>query len=149
MRFLAALTVMSLLAAAGLAAPLRIRNGSAVRVVLHGKRETGIGIKKKGAAWRAELSVSGSDKAELVDITDGANQARWEVAPSDGVLVLDEERFIAGHAYRLTLKRGRDAVGSALVYLYPPVMRDKSHVDFHDDDTAGSDDLAVVKKPSL
>jgi hypothetical protein len=151
MRGLVGLALVAFIGGAAAASPLKIRNGSTVRVALHGKREAGVGLKKKGNAWRVELAVGAGETVELVDVTDGTPSAKWEVQPTDGALVLDEERFVPGHAYRLTLKKGLDALGSTLVYLYPPTMTGKSKVTFDDEDTSGggADDLAIVKKPSL
>jgi hypothetical protein len=143
-----------LLSSAAFAAPLRIKNGSTVRVSLRGKREAGVGLRPKNGAWRLELGGSketASDTIELVDVTDGANNAKWTLAPTGGALTLDTERFIAGHAYRVTMMHGMEAVASALIYLYPPTMSGKSKVSFDDKEAGGGlgDDLAVSKKPSL
>jgi hypothetical protein len=143
-----------LLSSAAFASPLRIKNGSTVRVSLKGKREAGVGLKPKNGAWRVELGGSreiSGETVELVDVTDGANNTKWTVAPAAGGLTLDNERFIAGHAYRMTVLHGLDAVASALIYLYPPSMTGKSKVSFDDSEThgGGDDDIAIVKKPSL
>jgi hypothetical protein len=149
------LGLVALLSTAAVASPLRIKNGSTVRVSLKGKREAGVGLRPKNGAWRVELGGSketASDTIELVDVTDGANNTKWTLAPTDGALTLDSQRFIAGHAYRVTVMHGMDAVASALIYLYPPTMANKSKVSFDDGETtggAGDDDISIAKKPSL
>jgi hypothetical protein len=153
MRGMIGLSLSLLLAGSALASPLKIRNGSTVRVSLNGKRESGIGLRPKNGAWRVELGGSketAGETIQLVDVTDGAMNAKWDVAPEAGVLTLDD-RFVAGHAYRVTVLRGQDVVSTALIYLYPPVMSGKSKVSFDDNETPGAsgDDLAIVKKPSL
>jgi hypothetical protein len=155
MRGIISFGLVVLLSSAAYATPLRIKNGSTVRVALKGKREAGVGLRPKNGAWRVELGGSketSSDTIELIDVTDGANNTKWMLAPTAGGLTLDSERFIAGHAYRVTVMRGMEAVASALIYLYPPTMSGKSKVSFDDNDTAGGlggDDIAVSKKPSL
>jgi hypothetical protein len=134
------------------AAPLRVRNGSSVRVQVHGKREAGIGLRPnpKGGGWRLEVQLQPDETFELVDVTEGANEAKWTVAPQNGAILLDLDRFIAGHAYRLNAKRGTADVGTALVYLYPPQAKAKSKVTFEDEETAGiGGDLEIQKKPTL
>src|SRR5438874_2571361 len=133
------------------AAPLKIRNGSSVRVALHGKREAGVGLRAGHGGWRLELTSAPTDVADLVDVTDGANGARWTVDVTDGALVLDEERFVAGHAYRVTMRHGTEALGSTLIYLYAPAVASRHKVTFEDEDTAGGSggDIAITKKPTL
>lgn len=133
------------------AAPLRIRNGSSVRVALHGKREVGVGVKPQSGGWRLELSAGADEVADVIDVTDGASEAKWTVTVRDGALLLDEERFVAGHAYRVLLRRGAEPVGATLVYLYPPAMAPRHKVSFDDADRGpgASEDIAVVKKPTL
>ena len=152
MRGLAGLLVLSW-ATVALATPLRIKNGATVHVALKGKRETGIGIRPKRNVWRIELGGSKETadiSVELVDLTDGAANARLQLAPVDGVVTLDE-RFTAGHAYRVTLSRNRVELTSALVYLFPPTLTGKSKVQFGDEEQGNgpADDVDIVKKPSL
>jgi hypothetical protein len=154
MRGLVSFGLVALLSSAAFATPLRIKNGSTVRVSLKGKRESGIGLRPKNGAWRVELGGSketASETIELIDVTDGANNTKWTLAPVDGGLMLDSERFIAGHAYRVTVMHGLEPVASALIYLYPPTMTGKSKVSFDDNETGGGlgDDLSTSKKPSL
>jgi hypothetical protein len=135
------------------AAPLRLHNAASVHVAVHGKRENGVGLKMKDRGWRLELgAASDEDVADAIDVTDGAHDARWQLAVHDGALFFDEDRFIAGHAYRLVVKRGVEERGTALVYLYPPVLAQKSKVSFEDDRGNGGnsdDDLVISKKPTL
>jgi hypothetical protein len=146
------LTLVALLGGSAVAAPLKVRNGSSVRVALHGKREPGVGLRAGRGGWRVELGgATPTDVAEALDVTDGANGTRWTVDIADGgALVLDEERFIAGHAYRITVRRGTESIGTTLVYLYPPAVATRHKVTFDDADTAASgNDIAITKKPTL
>jgi len=143
--------VVALMGGSAVAAPLKIRNGSSVRVALHGKREAGVGLRAGRGGWRLELAAATTDVADVVDVTDGANGARWTVDVADGALMLDEERFVAGHAYRVTMRRGTEALGSTLVYLYAPSVASRHKVTFEEEETAGggAGDIAIVKKPTL
>ena len=143
-------------AATGHAAPLKLQGGSTVRVAVHGKREVGVGLKmpkRSDHGWRLALgAANGADVADAVDVTDGANEARWTLSVRDGALFFDDDRFVAGHAYRLVVRRGLEERGTALVYLYPPAMASKSEVSFDDEGaTAGGsdDEIAISKKPTL
>jgi hypothetical protein len=136
------------------ASPLRIKGGSPVRVSMHGKRETGIGLKAQKSGWRVDVSASTPDEvADVIDITDGSAGTKWMVEVRDGALLLDNERFIPGHAYRVTIRKGMDPLASALVYLYPPVSSARSRVSFDDDSNAGGlgmdGEIGVMKKPTL
>jgi hypothetical protein len=135
------------------AAPLKIKGGSPVRVAVHGKREAGIGLKAQKGGWRVDVAAKADEVVELIDVTDGANGTRWNVDVRDGALVLDNERFIAGHAYRLMVTKGMEPVGSALVYLYPPLSSARSRVTFEDDSAGGGlgmdGEIGVMKKPTL
>jgi hypothetical protein len=134
------------------ASPLKVRNGSTVRVAVHGKREAGVGLKAQKKGWRLELAATADEVADVLDVTDGANNTRWTVEVLDGALFFDSDRFIAGHAYRINLRKGTEAVGSTLIYLYPPQSSAKSRVTFDDEAVNGGangDDIAVSKKPTL
>jgi hypothetical protein len=143
---------LTLLAFGGVAtaAPLKVRNGSSVRVAVHGKREAGVGLRAQKGGWRLDLAPTAEAVADVLDVTEGFN-ATWTVdQTAGGGLFLDSERFIAGHAYRVTLRKGTEALGSTLVYLYPPTGPAKSRVTFDDDATSGGDgDIAISKKPTL
>jgi hypothetical protein len=143
--------VVALVGGTAVAAPLKVRNGSSVRVALQGKREAGVGLRAGRGGWRLELTAAATDVAEVVDVTDGANSTRWTVDVSENALMLDSERFIAGHAYRVNLRHGSELVGSTLVYLYAPSVSGRQKVTFEDDDasTSGIGDIAIAKKPTL
>lgn len=144
------LALVATLSGSAVAAPLKIRNGSTVRVALQGKRETGVGLRNARGGWRLELVAATTDVADVVDVTDGANSARWTVDVADGALFLDEERFIAGHAYRVSLRHGTELLGSTLVYLYAPSVSARHKVTFEENDgAAGGGDIAILKKPTL
>jgi hypothetical protein len=149
MRSLVLLVCLLWTGAPAWAAPLKIKNGSPVRVSLHGQREAGIGVRPLRGAWTLELSGVAGEVADIVDVTDGAVTTRWAVSVSERELVLDNERFIAGHAYRVKLRHG---TASALVYLYPPLRTATSFVGFGDDETHGANDgdgIATTPKGEL
>ena len=78
--------------------------------------------------------------------------SKWTVQVEDGVVFLDQETFVAGHAYRVLVRHGAESLGATLVYLYPPSsMAKRSKVTFDDADTSdnGGDGPAIVKKPTL
>jgi hypothetical protein len=91
--------------------------------------------------------------ADIFDVTDGATASKWTVQVEDGVVFLDQETFVAGHAYRVLVRRGAESLGAALVYLYPPSsMVTRTKVTFGDSDATGgssSDAPATIKKPAL
>lgn len=148
-----ALAAMLLCAGVAEAAPLKVRNGASVRVALAGKREMGVGLRPHGHGWELLLSsqLPVGAVADVFDVTEGAAGAKWTVEVSDGALFLDDETFIAGHAYRVVVRRGSESLGSALVYLYPPTVASHHKVTFDDVDTsaAPSDGIAIAKKPTL
>jgi hypothetical protein len=134
------------------ASPLRVRNGSSVRVAVHGKREAGVGLRAQKGGWKLDFGASADEVADVIDVTDGANSARWTVEVAGGALFFDTDRFIPGHAYRVSVRKGTEAVGSALVYLYPPAAAAKSRVTFDDDAAksgADGEDIAISKKQTL
>ncbi len=159
MRGIIGFGLVVLLAGPALATPvLRIKNGSTVRMSVKGKREAGVGVRPKNGVCRVELSAgketagqTSDQTIEIVDVTDGASSAKWELAPTEGALLLDADRFVAGHGYRVTVMRGQEAMASTLNYLYPPPMTGKGKVTFEDGETGGpgEDEIAVTKKPSL
>lgn len=150
--WLIGVSLVALVGGTAAAMPLKVRNGSSVRVALNGKHEAGVGLRQKAGGWKLELTAAPEDVADVVDVTDGANGARWTVDVRDGALFFDAERFIAGHAYRVSLRHGTEAHGSGLVYLYPPpASAKKQKVTFDDDAPAstGDGEIATIKKPSL
>jgi hypothetical protein len=149
------LAALAVGAGAAHAAPLKVRNGSSVRVALAGKREMGVGLRPHGHGWELLLSTSAPTPvgavADVFDVTEGAGSAKWTVEVSDNALFLDDETFIAGHAYRVIVRRGTESLGTALVYLYPPSVASRHKVTFDDVDTAPASDegIPIMKKPTL
>jgi hypothetical protein len=145
------LVLVALMGGSAVAAPLKVRNGSSVRVALQGKREAGVGLRAVRGGWRLELTAAPTDVADVVDVTDGANSTRWTVDVAENALMLDAERFIAGHAYRVSLRHGSESIGSTLVYLYAPSVASRQKVTFEEQDNtaSGIGDIAIVKKPTL
>ncbi|HEY1586481.1 MAG TPA: hypothetical protein VGH63_12390, partial [Polyangia bacterium] len=146
------LALVAMLGGAAMASPLKIRNGSTVRVALQGKREPGVGLRVRNGGWQLELSpVQTGAVADLFDVTDGATASKWTVQVEDGVIFLDQETFVAGHAYRVLVRRGSESLGAALVYLYPSSVATRTKVTFGDSDATGdsSDAPATIKKPAL
>lgn len=147
-------SVLALVGGTAAATPLKVRNGSTVRLAIAGKHEAGFGLRQRGGGWKLELTAAPEDVADVVDVTQGANGTRWTVDVRDGALFFDVERFIAGHAYRVSLRHGTEARGTGLVYLYPPPAKSgKQKVTFDDeapaDGAQGDDEIATIKKPSL
>jgi hypothetical protein len=146
------LALVAMLGGAAMASPLKIRNGSTVRVALQGKREPGVGLRVRGGGWQLELTAAPGAVADIFDVTDGTTASKWTVPVEDGVVFLDQETFVAGHAYRVLVRRGAESLGTTLVYLYPPSsMVTRTKVTFGDSDATGgsSDAPATVKKPAL
>ncbi len=146
------LALVALVGGSAAASPLKVHNGSSVRVALKGKREMGVGLKPRGNGWTLELAAGPDEVADVFDVTDGANGAKWSIEVLDGAVFFDDERFIAGHAYRVIVRHGAEALGATLVYLYPPpAMAARHKVTFDDADTsgAGGNDIAIAKKPTL
>lgn len=138
------------------AAPL-VRNGSSVRVVLPEGRKAASAIRPNGGAadgWTLRLSVR-SGSVNLVDVTAGATALKY-VYTLDGEsndIVLDSDRFIAGHAYRVELRDPQGGVQTSIVYLVAPKGNARSNVAFTGsgaDDCAGdSDGIAIRDKGTL
>jgi hypothetical protein len=138
-----------LVSSTALAAPtFRPKNGHTVRVVLGEKKERGFGVKHAHGEWRVELGQTHAAMAEVVDVTAGTPGSKWEVSVESGALRLDQ-RFIAGHAYRVELRHGTQSLGSTLVYLYPPKAAAKQQVTFADDDSGADGEIATLPKPVL
>jgi hypothetical protein len=135
-----------------IAAPLRARNATSVRVAVDGRRERAFGVRGAAHGWRLELLGARAAVAEIHDVTPGAQPGKWLVPLDDDAVVFDDARFVAGHAYRVELRRGVESVGSALVYLYPPRAQKSARVQFDDSEAAssdGDDEIAITPKPSL
>jgi hypothetical protein len=143
--------LVAMLGGAAMASPLKVRNGSTVRVALQGKREAGVGLRMRSGGWSLEVGPLPGAVADIFDVTDGANASKWTVQVDDGVVFLDQETFVPGHAYRVLVRRGAESIGATLVYLYPPSVATRTKVTFGDADAAAgnSDGIATVKKPAL
>ena len=148
---MAGIALAVILGGTATASPLKIRNGSTVRVALQGRREPGVGLRPRTGGWQLELAPLTGAVADLFDVTEGASAAKWTVQVEEGVVFLDQETFIAGHAYRVIVRRGSEAIGTTLLYLYPPTASTRHKVSFDDAETAdrGGDAPATVKKPAL
>src|SRR4249920_3334780 len=107
--------------AAAADAALRIKNGHRMMVRLGKTREPALGIRPEKQVWTLELTrdLVGA-VAELEDVTPRWQNARSSVPIESERVVLDGERFLSDHVYRLEIRRARQSVGNALVYLYPP-----------------------------
>jgi hypothetical protein len=114
-------------------ARVRIKNGHGITVALGKTREPATGIRPEKKTWALELDPSfvGAD-ADLRDVTPDVAGARWSVPVTTARLVLDATRFLPGHVYRLELRRERQAIGNALVYLYPPPAERVTRVNLDD-----------------
>ncbi|HWE27688.1 MAG TPA: hypothetical protein VHB97_06775 [Polyangia bacterium] len=147
----AGIALTAMLGGAASASPLKIRNGSTVRVALAGKREAGVGLKMRSGGWQLELAPLPGAVADVLDVTEGAAVSKWTVPVENGVVLLDQQTFVAGHAYRVVVRRGSESLGSTLVYLYPPSMATRHKVTFDDAEAAGGGDdgPTIVKKPTL
>ena len=136
--FLIVVTVGVALTGAGAAqaanASLRIKNGHKMTVRLGKTREAAQGIRSEKQVWTLELTrdLVGA-VAELEDVTPRWHNARLSVPIESERVVLDGERFIPDHIYRLEIRRARQLVGSALVYLYPPPVERVKRVEFERD----------------
>jgi hypothetical protein len=136
------LLALSPLASAETSARVRIKNGRGITVAL-GKessktREAAVGIRPEKKMWALELDPSfvGAE-ADFRDVTPNVAGARWTLPVTGARLVLDGARFLPDHVYRLELRRDRRALGTALVYLYPPPAERVTRVNL--DDAPGSD----------
>ncbi|HEY2744022.1 MAG TPA: hypothetical protein VGL86_05350 [Polyangia bacterium] len=144
------LALVAMLGGAATASPLKIRNGSSVRVALAGKREPGVGLRPRAGGWQLELAPSPGAVADVFDVTEGAAASKWTVQVEDGVVFFDQETFLPGHAYRVLLRHGAEALGATLVYLYPPTASTRHRVTFDDAEAASNgDELTISKKPAL
>jgi hypothetical protein len=138
-----------LISSSAMAAPtFRPKNGHSVRVVLGAKKEKGFGLRHARGGWRVELGRTQAATAEVVDVTAGTPGNKWEVSVESGALSLDQ-RFIAGHAYRVELRDGSRSIGSTLVYLYPPKIAARQQVSFADNESGADGEMATLPKPSL
>ena len=99
---MAGLALVAMLGGTATASPLKIRNGSTVRVALQGKREPGVGLRSRAGGWQLELAPSAGAVADVFDVTEGAGVAEVDGA-GGGRRHLPRRRrpSSAGHAYRV------------------------------------------------
>ena len=152
MRFATILLVGSLLAAPAFAAPL-VQNGSTVRVVLPEGKKAATALRADKAGWTLKFKAQ-SGMVNLIDVTAGAAPVKYVIsldsAEAPGVVVLDNDRFVAGHAYRVELRDHEGGVQQGHVYLVPPKQVSTAKVSFSDSDEGSSDDgIRVRDKGSL
>jgi len=149
---IAGVALVAMLGGAATASPLKIRNGSTVRVALQGKREPGVGLRARSGGWQLEVAPLPGAVADVFDVTEGSSASKWTVQVEDGVIFFDQETFLPGHAYRVLVRHGAESLGTTLVYLYPSTVATRQHrVTFDDADAVGnaSDGPALIKKPTL
>ncbi len=136
---LAKLLLLSLfVSGSALAAPL-VQSGSTVRVVLPEGKKAANAIKPDKLGWTMKVRAE-SGMVNLVDVTAGAMPMKYVFslaeAQTPGVLVLDSDRFVAGHAYRVELRDSSGGVQTGHVYLVAPRGINTAKVSF----TGGADD---------
>lgn len=123
----------------------RIRNGSPIHLRLAGRREAAVGLRPGKSGWRVVLRAPGAESAELSDVTPGRATSKFRVPVTGREVILDAERFVAGHAYRLEVHGGE----RQLLYLYPPLGRRVSTLVFDAEEPTAGDDLSPSDKGSL
>jgi hypothetical protein len=103
------------------AARLKIKNGNNITVALDRSRERAVGIRPEKEIWTLVFAgdLAGST-AELQDVTPNVTGSRWTLSLATDRLVLDPPRFLPSHVYRVEVRREKQLLGSAFVYLYPP-----------------------------
>ncbi len=115
------------------AARLRIKNGHNVMIALEHGRESASAIRPDKKVWTLELTADlVGGVAELEDVTPNLPGAHWTLAVSTDHLVLDATRFLPSHVYRVEVRRERQVLGSAFVYLYPPPAARITRVDLQE-----------------
>ena len=96
-------------------------------------------IKPDKLGWTMKVRAD-SGMVNLVDVTAGAMPMKYVFSLADaqtpGVLVLDSDRFVAGHAYRVELRDSSGGVQTGHVYLVAPRGINTAKVSF----TSGADD---------
>jgi hypothetical protein len=144
------IVLITLVCGAAAAEPTaRFRGGSTMKVVLRGQPQTSLGLRFGQDGWRLAVDAAARDVADVVDITDGAAANKWVLEVVEGALVFDDKRFVADHAYRVTLRRGIRNLVSTIVYLHPRPASAKQKIKFDADDSGGGGDLDFGPKPSL
>jgi hypothetical protein len=129
-----------------------LRSGEAIHLRIEGRREAGRALKAEPLGWRLELS--GERAIELADVTDHTTHDKWQVSLSDGTALLDAARFRAGHAYRVTVRRGAQIEVAGFVYLAPARGRGASRVEFEarepeTPEINNEDGIAIAPKSAL
>jgi len=139
-------------------AALTVRHGRAIHVAIGGRTEEAFALRGVPGGWKLELAGATSGAATggvlvVRDVTLGATGPRtFELPLAPGIIVLDDGRFRADHAYRVELRRGTVVVGGALIYLQP--LKQRGPVVFDDREavapaTPPSDELRTTDKGSL
>jgi hypothetical protein len=133
---------------------VKVKNGRTIRVVLGDRREPASGVRPDKDGWVVVMAPDvARSSASLQDITPGVPGSRWVLPVAMDRLVLDAERFLPSHVYRMELRRDGQVLGSALVYLYPPPAERVGRADFRNDsDSDGADSstpLTTVPKGEL
>ena len=100
---------------------LKIKNGRNITVALDGSRERAVGIKPENEIWTLMLvgDLAGST-ADLQDVTPNVTRSRWTIPVETDRLALDQPRFLPSHVYRIEIRKEKQLLGTAFVYLYPP-----------------------------
>ena len=130
----------------------RIKNARTVRVVLGERREPAAGVRPDKTGWPVLVAPElAATSAELHDITPGVASSRWIVPVSLGKLVLDTERFLPTHVYKVDFRKDGQVAGSALIYLYPPPVESVARVSFQGDEAPedAASSLAPAPKGEL
>lgn len=135
--FAAALVIASGVGSSEAVPPrLKIKNGQNLTVALGKSRERAFGIRPDKETWTVVLTPDlAGCSAELKDVTPNVTIVRWTVPVTTDGLVLDQERFLPSHVYRLEIWREKQLLGAAFVYLYPPPPPPSvNHVELGGDD---------------
>jgi hypothetical protein len=131
-----------------------VLRGSPVRVLLEGRREMGIGLRASTAGWRLAIPAKRNiNELVFVDVTSTVHD-KWVVPVNGEGPTIGGPRFVGGHAYLVQVMRGRDAIETRLVYLYPQRVPHSTSIDFSaaaptladDDDDAG---IEIAPKSGL
>jgi hypothetical protein len=134
--------------------PVKVKNGRTIRVVLGTRREPAVGIRpgkdgKDGKdVWVVLVSADlARSSAFLQDVTPDVPSSRWVVPVATDRIVLDSERFLPSHVYRMEVRRDGQVLGSALIYLYPPPVERVGRADFRDDSDVDDKSTPLTTTP--
>jgi hypothetical protein len=127
---------------------MRIKNARPVRVVLGTRREPANGVRPDKNGWVVMLTpqLAGSS-AEMQDITPTVPGSRWVLPVTADKLVLDPERFLPSHVYRVEFRRQGQLLGSTLIYLYPPRSERVARAVFQDDEEREPEPSSLAATP--